>query len=285
MTFTQVTVIGTGLIGGSLALALRKYGFHGRILGCDRPDVLAAACRMKVIDAGEPDPAAAARGSDLIVLATPVGSILDSLEHGRIFPPEALITDVGSTKQLVVERACAAFGEQAPIRFLAGHPMAGKEHSGIQYADADLFAGAVWLVTPLPGQDVRAGAAGAFLDWVEKFGSRIICMDAERHDRLCAWISHLPQMLSTAFAATLESELGDDDDLKAMGGRALREMTRIASSPYSMWRDIAFTNTANIQDALLRLEQRLAHVRENLRTRELQAEFHRAQKFKRDLPS
>ena len=131
---------------------------------------------------------------------------------------------------------------------------------------------------------MRGGAAplvDEYLSWIERLGARVVTMDAARHDRLCAWISHLPQMLSTALAATLEDEFGDDPDLHAIGGRTLREMTRLASSPYSMWRDIALTNTANLQEAILRLEQRLAHLRENLRTRGLEEEFSRAQKFKK----
>ena len=104
-------------------------------------------------------------------------------------------------------------------------------------------------------------------------------MEAAAHDRVCAWISHLPQMVSTALAAALVEEFRDQPELLEIGGRALREMTRLGQSPYSMWRDIALTNTANIQDALLRVEQRLAHIRENLRTRELEAEFEQARKL------
>ena len=283
----QITIIGTGLIGGSLALALKQHGFNGRIVGCDRPPVLDRASRRGAVDAGVADPVQAIAGSDLIVLATPVGSIMDLLERlGPIAPPHVVFTDVGSTKAEIAARAQAIFGEKAPLRFLAGHPMAGKESGGIEQADADLFRGAVWLVTPLAGQElpVRGGAAplvDEYLSWIERLGARVVTMDAARHDRLCAWISHLPQMLSTALAATLEDEFGDDPDLHAIGGRALREMTRLASSPYSMWRDIALTNTANLQEAILRLEQRLAHLRENLRTRGLEEEFSRAQKFKK----
>jgi prephenate dehydrogenase len=107
-------------------------------------------------------------------------------------------------------------------------------------------------------------------------GARIAGMDAQQHDELCAWISHLPQMISTALAASLVEEFGVDAPLLEAGGRALREMTRISASPYSMWRDIALTNKKNIRDALLKLEQRLAHIRENLDTRELAKEFERA---------
>ena len=106
-------------------------------------------------------------------------------------------------------------------------------------------------------------------------------MDADEHDALCAWISHLPQMISTALAAALVEEFGEDAPLLEAGGRALREMTRISSSPYSMWRDVAITNKKNIADALLKLEQRLAHIRENLDSRELAAEFERAHQLRK----
>jgi len=109
-------------------------------------------------------------------------------------------------------------------------------------------------------------------------------MDAEAHDQLCAWISHLPQMISTALAATLVDEYGEDAPLLETGGRALREMTRISASPYSMWRDIALTNRNNIRQALLKLEQRLAHIRENLDSRELALEFERAHDLRKVLP-
>jgi prephenate dehydrogenase len=289
--FRQIAIIGVGSIGGSFGLAARQAGFRGRIVGCDRDDVLARAREQHVIDDGLENPVAAASGSDLVMLATPVGTIIDMLEQAPMFPRDALITDVGSTKEAIVERARAVLGEAAAQRFLPGHPMAGKELGGVEQADADLFRNAVWLVTPVasnplaPGSgslpNLRAGAHGEFLALVEGMGARVVEIDLKRHDRLCAWISHLPQMLATALAATLQDEFGDDPDLHAIGGRALREMTRIASSPYSMWRDIALTNTANIQDALLQLEQRVAHIRESLRTRGLAEEFERAQKFKK----
>jgi prephenate dehydrogenase len=279
----QITIIGTGLIGGSLALGLKKRGFIGRIVGCDRKVALAHARAQGAIDTGIEHPAQACDKSDVVVLATPVGAIIDLLERlGPVLPSRTLLTDVGSTKADVLARAREIFGERTPERFLAGHPMAGKENSGIEQADADLFTGAVWLFTPQPGQDIRRGPAGEYVTWIERIGARVLEMEAERHDRLCAWISHLPQMVSTALAATLQDELGNDADVQAIGGRALREMTRLASSPYAMWRDIALTNTANIQDALHRLEQRLAQLRENLRTRELETEFDTARRFRRE---
>jgi prephenate dehydrogenase len=141
--------------------------------------------------------------------------------------------------------------------------MAGKESGGIEHADADLFRDAVWIFTPVaatggtskirvhrPPKGQASAHAKRYTEAVATMGARVIEMDAARHDRLCAWISHLPQFVSTALAAALEEEFGDDADVHAIGGRALKEMTRLAESPYSMWRDIALTNESNVQQAL-----------------------------------
>ena len=282
MAIRQITIVGTGLIGGSFALGLKKRKFSGRIIGCDRAPVLERAQEKGAIDAGITNPADAVQGSSVVVLATPVVAIIDLIERlGPALSAKSLLTDVGSTKGEVVARAQKIFGKAAAQRFLAGHPMAGKEQSGVEFADADLFQGAAWFVTPLPRQDIYNGLSGEFLEWVEKIGARIANLPPQEHDQLCAWISHLPQMISTALAASLVDEFGDAPLLEA-GGRALREMTRISSSPYSMWRDIAITNKANIADALLKLEQRLAHIRENLDSRELAAEFERAHELRKE---
>jgi prephenate dehydrogenase len=285
MAFRQVTIIGTGLIGGSLGLALKKRHLAGRIIGCDRAPVLERAIESGAIESGSTHPADAARGSDLVVLATPVIPILDLIDRlGPSLPPKTLVTDVGSTKAEVVERAARSFGRNAGQRFLAGHPMAGREHAGVEFADADLFEGAAWLFTPLPRQNVHAGLPGEFIHCAEKIGAKIAIVDPVDHDRFCAWISHLPQMISTALAASLVDEFGPDAPVLDIGGRALREMTRISSSPYSMWRDIAITNRQNLSDALHKLEQRLAHIRENLGSKQLADEFERAHQLRNNPP-
>ena len=285
MPFKQVTIIGTGLIGGSLGLALKKRHLAGRIVGCDRAPVLERAQDCGAIDAGETNPANAVRGSDLVILATPVIAILDLIERlGPALLSKTLVTDVGSTKEEIVQRAVKSFGRNAGRRFLAGHPMAGKESAGVEFADADLFRDADWLFTPLPGQNVHAGQCGEFIHCAEKMGAKIAVVDSADHDRFCAWISHLPQMISTALAATLVDEFGSDAPVLDIGGRALREMTRISGSPYSMWRDIAITNKKNIADALQKLEQRLAHIRENLDSKQLADEFERAHQLRKNLP-
>jgi prephenate dehydrogenase len=280
MSIRQITIVGTGLIGGSLGLALRRAGFSGAIVGCDKPELMDRAITREAIDRGATDPRDAALESDVVVLATPVGAILSVFERlAPVLPPATLLTDTGSTKEQLVERARLVLGDKAAERILPGHPMAGKEHGGIENADPNLFHDAVWLVTPINPDLPYTPRQQEYVDLLSSIGARVIAIDPQRHDRLCAWISHLPQMMATALSSMLREELGDDETVPQIGGRALREMTRIAHSPYSMWRDIALTNTQNIEEALLRFEQELAHLRENLRGPELRKMFESANKF------
>src|ERR1700744_52290 len=148
MAIEQITMVGTGLIGGSLGLALREAGFTGVIVGCDKPEVMDIAIARGAIDRGATDIREASEDSDVVVLATPVGASLSLLERvAPTLPAETLITDTGSTKEQFVERAWTVLGEEASHRVLPGHPMAGKEHGGIEHADAELFRNAVWLTT------------------------------------------------------------------------------------------------------------------------------------------
>jgi prephenate dehydrogenase len=281
----QVTIVGTGLIGGSLGLALRHRGI--RVVGSDKHRVLVKAQEIGAIDIAIENPARACVDSDVVILAANVGGIIDSIENlGPMLRRNVLLTDVGSTKVEILKRAKSVFGASASSRFLGGHPMSGKEHSGIENAEASLFSGAAWIFTP-PG-DHLSDIADEYIKLIASLGTDILHLSAEQHDRLVAWTSHLPQMLSTAFAAVLQEEAELEEkssvthaQMQQVGGRAMRDMTRIASSPYSMWRDIALTNATNIEHAILKLEQRLTHIRENLRTPELRAEFERAGKFKR----
>jgi prephenate dehydrogenase len=282
MPIRQITIIGNGLIGGSLGLALRKKKFAGRIIGCDREATLEKARMCGAIDDGSPNPGDAVHGSQVVVLATPVLAIIDLIERvGPVLSAKALLTDVGSTKSAVVERAIKVFGKNAGKRFLAGHPMAGKELSGVEFADADLFQNAVWFLTPMAGQNLNEGVFAEYAGWIDQIGARIAMLPAEDHDRLCAWISHVPQMISTALASALVEEFGQEAPLLPAGGRALQEMTRISASPYSMWRDIAISNKKNLADALWKVEQRIAHIRENLATRELAVEFEQAHQLRK----
>jgi prephenate dehydrogenase len=283
----RISILGTGLLGTSIGLALRAAGFRGTIVGWNRsPEQAQIALSMGAIDSVSTDPIEAARASQITVLAVPIFATLDFMEKlAGVLVPDQLVTDVGSTKRLLAESAGRLYNQPKRAAFLPGHPMAGKERGGAALADANLFRGAVWLFTDDPGALRSSQGAQLIADWrslVTAMGAKTLDLDSARHDELVAWVSHLPQFTATALSALLEEEVGNAPELKDVGGRALREMTRLGSSPYSMWRDIAHTNTEAIELALLALEQRLAHLRENLRTPELRDEFERANKFRRE---
>lgn len=283
MTMQRITIIGTGLIGASTGLALRAANFPGQITGWDRnPGQLQVALDRRAVDMAAADPLEAAAASDLILLSGPVFAILDWLEKlAPLLKPHQLVTDVGSVKLAIAQQAQPLFGSPGQAGFLPGHPMAGKEVSGSEHADAQLFNRAVWLFTEFPDHPLAA----EWRTWVQRFGCHTMNIQARRHDEICAWVSHLPQFLATALSAMLEDRFGDAPDLRAIGGRALREMTRLGASPYSMWRDVAHTNQEAVADALLSMEQRLTHLRENLKTPELRDEFELANRFRATPPA
>jgi prephenate dehydrogenase len=279
----RVAIIGTGLIGASVGLALKASGVS--VVGWDtNPAELAMALQMGAIDTAlSKDEVLDPDSADVFVLATPVLPILDWMQ--RLAPglsKTQLVTDVGSTKREISLMAARLFNQPERARFLPGHPMAGKESGGAALADAALFKGATWLFTPV--DDVQPEIEVEWRALVSGFGATIRDLDPEHHDEVCAWVSHLPQMLSTALAALLEDTFAGDAEklaaVQAIGGRALRETTRLGASPYSMWRDVALTNTKPIAASLHALEQRLAHLRENLRTPELREEFATANRFR-----
>jgi prephenate dehydrogenase len=283
----RIAILGMGLLGTSAGLALRAAGFRGSIVGWNRSAEQGhVALTMGAIDGLAANPLQLARESDVVLLAVPIYATLDFMEKlSGVLGCDHLVTDVGSTKRVISEAAGRLYNTPERAAFLPGHPMAGKERSGAALADAELFRGAVWLFTDDP--DCKRSAHGVELvkgwrEWVAAMGSKTLDLDPARHDELVAWVSHLPQFLSTALSALLEDEVGDAPELKDVGGRALREMTRLGASPYSMWRDIAHTNTEAIEAALHAMEQTLAHLRENLRTPELRDEFERANRFRRE---
>jgi prephenate dehydrogenase len=283
----RIVIVGTGLIGASIGLALRRAGFAGRITGIDDAAAEGAqAVRMGAVDyavVSDYEAMTACMEADVIVLAVPVLGILDWMRRlAPVLAPSQLVTDAGSTKLAIASAARQLFAQPDRARFLPGHPMAGKESGGAARAEATLFHGAMWLFTPVAEIGERERV---WQGWVERFGCRTMDLDAAHHDRICAWVSHLPQLVSTAMAAMFADEFAQApelaDEFEAIGGRALREMTRLGASPYSMWRDVAFTNTEPLAATLFALEQRLAHLRENLKTPELRDEFAKANEFRR----
>ena len=284
----RVVIVGTGLIGASIGLALRRAGFAGTIVGIDADGEQGAeAKRLGAIDrAVSPENRAieVAKTADLLVLAVPVMAIMHWVDLlAPLLGPQTLVTDTGSTKLAIVELARKRFAGVGLARFLPGHPMAGKESGGAALAEASLFDGAMWLFAPMDAASTELEVE--WRQWVAKFGCRTMDLDAARHDKICAWVSHLPQFVATAMAAMFEDEFQQEpelvDEFRAIGGRGLREMTRLGASPFSMWRDVAQTNTEMVAATLFAMEQRLTFLRENLKTPGLREEFVKANRFRK----
>jgi prephenate dehydrogenase len=236
MRLNTVTIYGTGLIGGSFALALKRAVPHIRIAGIDKPEVLERAKRLKIIDAEGAEPA------DLIVLATPVGEILKLID--RVSSRSTLITDVGSTKVAICNKA-----ERLGIPFIGGHPMAGLAQSGPEAASADLFRGAPYFLCRV--KSTPDGAFETMKDIAGAIGATPHEISTDAHDRLVAQISHLPQIISTLLAEHTSHH-------KDVAGPGLRSMTRLAGSPFHVWRDIFRTSgflPQELQSFIERLQQ------------------------------
>jgi len=269
----RVAIVGLGLLGGSWGLALKKAGFTGRIVGyARRAETREQALSEGAIDEGFADVTEAVHDADLVILATPVAVILDHLArlHPHL-PPQALVTDVGSTKRRICECAAELYAQQ-PL-FLGGHPMAGKERSGLENADARLFENARYVLTPLKAEDLDDDRVQAFRALVEAIGARAITCDPATHDLAVAYLSHLPQLLSSGLASLMEEKHTAEDLVLELAATGFRDVTRLADSPYSVWRDICLTNTENIQMALDALIQKLESIRVHLADRELEREF------------
>lgn len=268
----SVAIVGTGLIGASFGLALRQAGFIGPILGVSSERALADAVAVGAIDRGV-TLAEAAGQAELVFLSQSIGRILDTLRHlDPLLRPGALVTDAGSTKNEIVDHA-RQFIRRG--QFLGGHPMAGKELRGAAAAEAGLFQGCTWVLTPDEPAELETPAARAFVDWLDRIGARVVALDCDEHDRVVAFTSHLAQLASTALASSVGENLSEERHLR-VAGPGLRGMTRLALSSYDLWRDILATNTEHIDRALSRYVQKMEYIRDNLRTRQLQSEFARA---------
>lgn len=277
--FRKIAILGTGLMGGSLALALRQAGFPGVVAGWDQSEVLERAAARGVVDEASSDLGLVLGGAQLIVLATPIGLILRLLpEVFARAEPDALVTDLGSTKAAICRLAqkCA----RGEIRFLGGHPMVGRATSGIEAADAELYRGCTYLLVGEERAVAEDNRVREFVGWIELVGARPRWTDEETHDWAVAMVSHVPQLLSTALASVVSEELDDDDLPLGFAGPAFAEMTRLAESPFEIWREIARTNPQNIERALERLIQRLEWIKMHLGQGELEVEFRRARELR-----
>jgi prephenate dehydrogenase len=285
--FQRVAILGTGLIGGSFALALRKHLPSARIIGYDREPVLREAQALGAIHESAPDIARAVVGADLVYVALPISAAMEALpEIARHAAPAALVTDACSTKRSICRVAAQHFKSGA--LFLGGHPMAGKETPGIAAADVDLFRGANYLlIADEPSiadkKYQREPRAAAFAKLIESIGARVTWLDAETHDWAAAIISHLPQMTAIALAEVIAAETDESGLPASLASRGARDMLRLAGSPYAMWRDIAVSNSDNLSRALDRLAQAIDQLRTHLTSRDLEQSFAEANRLHKSL--
>jgi len=269
-----VVIVGVGLIGGSFGLALKSAGFRGLILGVSSPQTVGKALRRGAIDEGA-SLEEAARRADLVYLAGPIRAILDTLPKlAGLVRAGALVTDAGSTKR----RICEAGRALRSGLFLGGHPMAGKEKRGVEEADAELFRGRPYLLTPARPEDLETPAAGGFLEWLRRIGAEPRVMAPDEHDRVVALGSHLPQMISTALAATLAAQ-EDAGKVAQAAGPGLLDMTRLALSGWEIWRDILETNRDEIVRAIGLFEERIHALRTELEGGLPEEDFRRGAEF------
>ena len=275
--FEKIAILGLGLIGGSLALAARRTWPRALVIGVDDKAVLEQAMVLHAIDVAADDPVVIAE-ADVVILAAPVRAniaLLDELpEH---VTGSAVVTDVSSTKREIVT-AAQRLPERLP--FIGGHPFAGAPRGGIAHARPDLFAGRPWLFTPA---DDRHGEA---LDRLQRFvtalGAAPRVVSPPDHDRLLAFLSHLPQLTASALMHVVGTEAGNDG--LALTGRGLADTTRLASSPASIWRDICATNRDEVAAALDALIAELQALRDDVGSGEaLERVFASAEEWRRVL--
>lgn len=285
---TRIAILGTGLIGGSLGLAWRR-NTDSFIVGHDRPEVLEEAEARGAIDAKAADPVTAVADAEVVVLASPPAAALRLLDQiADHLAPGTLITDVASVKTPILEQARDVLADD--VRFIGGHPMAGSEAQGIAHATPILFENAAYVLCPPDHADaerLRTEHAG-FLDLITATGARPLVLDAATHDRIAAAVSHLPQLLAVTLVNTVAAADDDDQHALRLAAGGFRDMTRIAASPFGMWRDILVGNQRHILDALGHFARRLQTVRNRLIEEDLDAlaaSFEAAQTTRRGIPS
>jgi prephenate dehydrogenase len=275
--FRRIVIVGVGLIGGSFGAGVRRRfpGVHVRGIG-RAAERLEIALRRGAIDdfrVGLGREGLADR--DLVLLAAPIEQVLADLETlGDLVAPGTVVSDVGSTKREICARARQKL--PAGVRFVGGHPMAGKEVTGIEHSDPDLLAGAPYVLCPAEGAEEALVRLRAL---VEGLGARPVVLAAEAHDAAVGWISHLPQLLSTALADVVLRSGIPPGELLPLAGGGFRDMVRLAGSSYDVWRSILETNVENVDAALGAAIACLADMRRQLGSSALDGHFERARKL------
>ena len=270
----RVAVLGTGLIGGSFALALRKFTPDIQVCGWDRAEVVNEAhARSAVHEKYHGALGPAIGNADLIYIALPISTTIDLFpEIAKHAAPRAIITDACSTKLRIIQAAAELFHPEGGPLFLGGHPMAGRELSGIAQADSDLFHNATYALIG-GSEETHDPRVEAFVKILEKLGARALWLGAQQHDYAVGMASHLPQLAAVALGSFLYDHLDENGLPITLAGPGLRDSLRLAGSSYATWRDIVLTNREVLSAALDLYARRLDELRERLGSRDLEADF------------
>ncbi len=279
--FTHISIMGLGLMGGSLGLAIKRCypGIHVTGIDSDR-GVIERAIARNAVNCGYLGLREGIEQADLIFLATPTGIIMDALPQlPKLIAAHTIVTDLGSTKAKI----CHLARRFVPQNFIGGHPMAGSERQGIDAADPFLFENALYVLTPgtHPNTAHQTERLSKFLNGI---GARVLYMDPEAHDRVVAYVSHLPQLLAVALAELAARQSQTDASYPTLAAGGFRDMTRIAASPYKIWADILADNQDKVERALDDLMQSLSIIKTELGRPTLGARFHRAAAFRNTIP-
>jgi len=280
----QVTIIGVGLIGGSLALALKQLPSPPRIIGVDKkPEVIETALFLQAIDQGTTSPEEGVKDSDIIFVATPVSKIVSVIRKiVSQLKPGATVTDTGSVKARIVREVEKFL--PAGVYFIGGHPMAGSEKAGISEASASLFKNSYYLLTPTPKTDLEIFKRLHSL--LTQIGAYVLAIDTREHDVVMAAISHLPHFVSASLVNLAANQVDKTEKLFQLAGGGFRDMTRTALSNPELWLDIAFENDAAILKVLREFRAELAEVARLIKNRErakLLKKLERARRVKQDI--
>lgn len=280
--FDTVCVVGVGLIGGSFGIALREKKLARQVIGAvRRKETINAAFQKGAVDNATTDLAEAARGADLVLLAPPVGQIKTLCEElSPVVRADAIVTDAGSTKSQLVEQCTPIFGTKA--HFIGGHPMAGSERTGVEHARADLFEGAIWILTPI--DQTSREELDRLKALVEAIGAIPFIIDPETHDQLLAVTSHLPHLTAAALVHLFSAAQENHDIVPRLIAGGWRDSTRVAAGSPEMWRDICLANAPAIGKGLDELISEMQNLKEMLEAKngdDLHAWFEAASKVRR----
>jgi len=282
--FKKITIIGVGLIGGSLGLALKEKHPNFKIVGIDKQEIIEKAITRGAIDEGTVNLEEGIKKADIVIIATPVKTILSILTQINPFLKKGcLVTDTGSTKQQIVQKANKILSKD--IFFVGGHPMAGSEKYGIESAYPYLFHNKTYILTP--DSKSNLGALEKISLLVKMIGAKELMLDPLEHDRIVSAVSHLPQIIAVSLINTIGelSLRGNSNNYFKAIGEGFRDMTRIASSPYKMWEDICDTNQENILEIIQEFKNHLKVIEEKLKKNpnSLKEEFQKAKRLRENI--